>query len=214
MLTITLGLGFWQIQRLAWKQSLLAAIEHGEVSPAIPLVSVPTPFLRVIATGRFLPGEARYGIELRSVGRSGPVMGSHVLNALKLTTGDPLIVDRGWAPLDLNVSPPAGEVQIEGYVRPPDRPVWFGPRDDLVARRFYTLAPSAVGASLGIPSSAPFTLVALGVQSDTLPQPAVTLPRPPNDHFLYAVTWFGLSAVLLVIFAFYIRQLMRHGPGT
>jgi surfeit locus 1 family protein len=29
------------------------------------------------------------------------------------------------------------------------------------------------------------------------------LPRPPNDHLSYAITWFGLAAVLLVVFVVY-----------
>jgi surfeit locus 1 family protein len=38
------------------------------------------------------------------------------------------------------------------------------------------------------------------------PDPAKRLPRPPNNHLQYAVTWYGLAVGLLVIFAAYVRK--------
>jgi hypothetical protein len=37
MLIVLLGLGTWQVQRLFWKQLLLAQIEHAEAAAPIPL---------------------------------------------------------------------------------------------------------------------------------------------------------------------------------
>ncbi len=69
------------------------------------------------------------------------------------------------------------------------------------ARQFYTLDPKAIGAALGVPDPAPFTLVALGPSTaETYPAPAQHLPRPPNNHLSYAITWYGLAVALVVIF--------------
>jgi surfeit locus 1 family protein len=38
------------------------------------------------------------------------------------------------------------------------------------------------------------------------PDPARTLPRPPNNHLTYAITWYGLAIALLVVFALYARK--------
>jgi surfeit locus 1 family protein len=35
------------------------------------------------------------------------------------------------------------------------------------------------------------------------------LPRPPNNHLLYAITWYGLAVALLVIFYLYARKVWR-----
>ena len=32
----------------------------------------------------------------------------------------------------------------------------------------------------------------------------------PNNHLQYAITWFGLAAALIVIYAFYVRSLYRR----
>ncbi|MBN8904164.1 MAG: SURF1 family protein, partial [Rhodospirillales bacterium] len=76
---------------------------------------------------------------------------------------------------------------------------------------FYTLDPAAIGRALGLPTVAPYTIVALG---DTPPQrwpdPAKHLPRPPNNHLSYAITWYGLAAALVVIFILWARKTVRR----
>jgi surfeit locus 1 family protein len=44
--------------------------------------------------------------------------------------------------------------------------------------------------------------VVLGVY----PEPAETLPRPPNNHLEYAITWFSLALALAVMFAIWVRK--------
>ena len=34
-----------------------------------------------------------------------------------------------------------------------------------------------------------------------------------NEHLQYALTWFGLAAVLAVMFAFWLRSRRRDGQG-
>lgn len=204
MLALTLSLGIWQLQRLAWKQGLLAEIDRGEQSAAVPLSDNPPAFGRVLVQGRFLPLVARYGAEVRST-RAGAAMGAHLLSPMERADGPPVIVDRGWAPLDFDPTLPSGPLAIEGYVRPPEPPVRFGATDDPVARRFFSLDPAAIGAALGLTQVMPFTVVMLGPPG-TFPEPAGVLPRPSNDHLFYAITWFSLALVLVVIFAVYVRQ--------
>ena len=58
----------------------------------------------------------------------------------------------------------------------------------------------AIGAALGNPQVAPFTLVALAPSAFGGAQPATELPRPTNNHLQYAFTWFGLSGALMAVF--------------
>ena len=211
MLTLTLSLGVWQLQRLSWKRDILAQVDRGEAELPVPLGNSPTAFRRVVVEGRFLAPMARYGTEVRSTA-TGPAMGAYVLNALEREGAEPVIVDRGWAPIDVDAAPPSGTVRLIGYVRPPEYPVRFGAKDDPAARRFYALDPAAIGPALGLPHVAPFTVVALGL-ARSFPSPATALPRPPNDHLSYALTWFALSAALAIIFVIYARQSLRRGPG-
>lgn len=210
MLALTSGLGAWQVERLAWKTALLQEVDQGEAAPAVPLTGDPKPFTKVRVSGRLRQDlQALYGVEVRSTA-AGPAMGAFLLSPLERPGLDPVIVDRGWVPLD--APRPQGDVDavIEGYVRAPEKPVRFGAADDPVARRFYALDPAAIADSLGIAKAAPFTLVALGkVAPGVYPEPADALPRPPNNHLSYALTWFGLAVSLLVIFAIYARQVLR-----
>ena len=213
MLAGLVSLGTWQLQRHGWKTSLLADIDRGEASPAIALPPDPVPFTKVYVEGVLRDDlNALYGSELRTL-PTGPVLGAHLLTPLQRPGAAPIIVDRGWVPTDRlrPVEPTAGPVRIEGYVRAPEPTPRFGAQDDPAARRFFALDPAAIGASLGLPSVAPFTLVALGqVPRGALPIPARDLPRPPNNHLMYAFTWFGIAGALLAVFAAYCRNALRR----
>jgi surfeit locus 1 family protein len=210
MLATLLTLGTWQVSRLLWKQDLLAAIAAAERAPPVPLASLPPgiappPFARLRAEGSFDDLTALYGAEVR--GNTG---GARLLGILRREGAPPVLVDRGWVP----VPPPpvpAGPAAIEGFARPPDSVGPFSPADDLAGRRFYTLNPSAIGHSLGVRNLAPYTLVALAPPGAPpgVPEPARTLPRPPNNHLVYAITWYGLAVALLVVFALYARKVLR-----
>lgn len=209
MLALTLSLGFWQIERLHWKQGLLAAIDHGDAVEPVALYDSPTAFSRVATEGTFAAGIARYGAEVRAT-PSGPAMGAHVLGVLERPGAIPVVVDRGWAPIDGVVEVPVGPVRVQGYIRPPETASWSAARDDIARHRFFTLNPALIGASLGLVHVAPYTLVVLG-SPGSFPEPATALPRPPNDHLSYAITWFSLSAILLVVFIVFARQVLRRG---
>ena len=213
MLGVLVFLGVWQLQRLAWKTSLLAAIDRAEAAPAAMLTDHPEPFAKVFVRGRFLTAvRGFYGAAVRDTGQ-GPRMGADLLMPIEREGASAVLVDRGWVPQlrDQAIPLPAVDVSVEGYVRPADEPGLFSPRDDLAAHHFYTLNPAAIGTALGVHNLAPFTLVALGARgpSEFYPDPARRLPRPDNNHLSYAITWFGLAAALLVIFVVYARKVLR-----
>ena len=221
MLIVLLGLGTWQVKRLFWKEALLAQIDRAEAAPPVPLPaapSLPAPFTKVSATGRLLPDKtALYGADVRTL-PSGPEMGARMIEAMREADGRVILVDRGWVPLkrDRPIDEPSGPVTVSGYARPGDSPHWFSVRDDVPARRFFTLDPKAIGAAIGEPDVPPFVLVILGSGPpppggdervvDHWPDPARHLPRPPNNHLVYAVTWYGLAVALLAIFVVWARK--------
>ncbi len=175
MLVVLLGLGTWQVRRLAWKQGLLAQIAAAEQRPGVPLSGDPPPFTKVSASGH-LRGDlaALYGAEVRDE-PDGPVLGGQLIEPLERAGAPPVLVDLGWVPQDRwqKFAPPAGETQVEGYARPPDRPGPFSAADNPHERLFYTLDPAAIGAALGLANVAPFTLVALGTAPPgSYPDPA------------------------------------------
>lgn len=207
MLMVLLGLGTWQMRRLAWKQAILAQIAHAEVAPPVPLspatIAEPMQFAKIAVTGTLLHGKAAlYGADVHST-RAGPELGASLIEPLQRNGGVPILVDRGWVPLKRTqaVAMPDGTVTVVGFAYPAVTPGLFSARDDVPGRHFYTLDPAAIGTALGLDHVAPFILVTVGAPpSEGLPIPAEHLPRPPNNHLQYAITWYGLAAALVVIF--------------
>jgi surfeit locus 1 family protein len=214
MLAVLIGLGTWQLRRLQWKRGVLAQLDAAEHAPPAPLGDSPAPYSIVAATGHLRPDlAALYGAEVHTR-KTGEAPGVQLLMPLERAAGPPVLVDLGWVADHAPLPPlPTGDsVTITGYVRPPEHVGWFAATDDAGLHRFYTLDPAVIGMHLGLPTMAPFTVIALGPPpaAPDAPIPAEHLPRPPNNHLQYVITWYGLAAALLVIFAVYVRGVLRE----
>lgn len=209
MLIVAVGLGTWQVSRLQWKRAILDRIESAERNPPIPLPDQPLPFMKVAVSGRFDPDTvALYGAEVRET-PTGPAMGAHMIVPLRRDGAPTVLVDRGWVPLKRThpLAQPTGPATVEGFIHPGATPSWFSATDDLANRHFYTLDPARLGVALGVGPVAPYVLVATGrAANGQFPAPAQDLPRPPNNHLVYALTWFGLAATLLIVFVIWARK--------
>lgn len=212
MLVVLIGLGTWQVARMQWKDQILAEITRAEASPPNPLTANPKPFARVQVTGRLRPAPtALFGAEVRTVQR-GPEMGARLIAILDRGDAPPILIDRGWVPTkhDRPIDQPETEVTIDGFVHPGDTASLFSATDDIAERRFYTLDAKVIAAALGLPRAEPFVIVALGpAPAGGWPDPAKHLPQPPNNHLVYALTWYGFAVTLVVIFIVWTRKGLR-----
>ena len=200
--SILIALGIWQLQRLAWKQNLLAQIDAAEAAPPRPIgTTTPPLFARVTAQGTLAAAPvALYGAEVRN-----NHMGAQLIERLDRPGLPPILAVLGWIPTDSGQPrPQSGSATITGYIRLPETPNWLSAADDPEGRHFYTLNPATIGPALGAANAAPYILVAMGAAGDG-PIPAETLPRPVNNHLQYALTWFGLAAALLGVFTVWAR---------
>ena len=222
VLAVLLALGAWQVQRLAWKNSTLAELVAAQALPPTEAPTNPPAFAHLTATGRFRPGaEALLGLEVR-----GTTLGASLLVVLERTGAPPLLVERGWVPIEGGaVARPAEEVTISGYARFSDRRSRFAAADDPARQRFYTFDAGAVARSLGAPDALPYALTVvvpaapLGPsgfgaapppQRGPLPDAAHGFPAPGNPHLGYAITWFGLALAWTVIFCLWASQRVRE----
>lgn len=221
VLALLLGLGTWQLQRLGWKQGVLAELAVAQAQSPIPAPDNPPPFAHLTATGRLRPGaEALLGLEVR-----GPVLGASLIAVLDRDGAPPLLVERGWVPLQGGaILRPEGEVTVTGYARFADRRSLFAARDDPAGRRFYSFDPRAIAASLGVSDAPPYALAVvvpaapLGPsgfgatpppQRGPVPDAAHGFPSPNNPHLGYALTWFGLALAWIAIFGLWARGRLR-----
>jgi surfeit locus 1 family protein len=213
LLAVLLSLGVWQLHRLRWKEGILAQIAAAEAAAPVPLSGTPPRFSRVVVHGHYAPGfAALYGVSTRD-GSQGPVLGGDALGLLLRDGAPPLLVDRGWVPAPAAgatpPAPPSGDVAVIGYIHEADTGGLFTPRDDPGAGRVYALDPARIAAEFRLPTPAGFVLVAMGPPQAGGPIPAEHLPRPPNNHFQYAMTWFALAVALGIIYAMHLRRTLR-----
>ena len=210
-LAIMIALGVWQIKRLHWKKDLIERVAALQTAPAIPAIAAlakggDLDYRRVeldctgLAAAKF--------IELYGV-RAGEA-GSRLISACRLTSSryKTLLVDRGFVPDSVSSRPPVNPADITplhivGVLRAADRRSLFAPADDPEQRLFYTRDARLMAAALGAPDPAPLFL---GAETATNPEwkPLIPAPLPadiPNNHLQYVLTWFGLAAALVGVYA-------------
>jgi len=229
-LAVLLKLGFWQVDRLAWKEALIA-----KVAEDVRLDPVPAPgperwpdmdpdeadYRHVEASGRFLEGAALYYIALSEPkGRySGP--GYFVYSPFETGDGWRVMVNRGFIPQDVPpdvrraaLAPPEGEMRIEGVLRRSEKPNWATPETDVNNKVWFARDTDDMAAVLGVPGEkiAPYSidLDAAFTPGSGLPQAGETIVKFKNDHLGYALTWFGLAATLVGVFLTYALSLIRR----
>jgi surfeit locus 1 family protein len=83
------------------------------------------------------------------------------------------------------------------------------PADRPEANVFYARNISDLSAAKGLSEPvAPFTIDLLGSETPPggIPQAGETRMVFANNHLQYAITWYGLAAALLAVFAVYVRN--------
>lgn len=227
-LALLLALGGWQVQRLQWKADLIRELEIRGSAAAIPLplndriAAEDLAHRRVTVTGRYM-----YEAEMHLLNRvRDGVPGIHVVTPLiRADGGGTILVDRGWVPLDWPGTPysfyATGAVTLEvtGVVRIPEEPGMFTPDNRSAKNEWYYMDLAAMSGAAGV---LPFIDYYLYATAERLPEgveQAGAAPDPnewrvdlPNNHLHYAITWFSLAAVLLVVYVVYHMRLPRLPP--
>lgn len=216
-LAILISLGTWQLQRMAWKNSLIAQIEtraHGEPGTIVPESAWTAwraendEFRKVRVTGTFLHQYEAPVYGLAPAQRGAPAQGYYLVTPLKLSSGALVMVNRGFVPMELRdpaaraESRPAGEVTVTGLVRAPEMRNPFTPKDDPSRNLWFARDPQAVAAAHRLERVAPFLIDADATSNPGgWPKGGQTILNLPNNHLQYAVTWFGIALTLVGVFA-------------
>jgi len=208
-LALLLGLGTWQVQRLHWKEALIAARAAQLAAPpeALPAQSADWrawDFRRVEVRGTF-EHEAE---QLFGASAIDGQLGHHVLTPLVRPDGAAVLVDRGWVPADRAHPAARREGQLEGQVsvtgiaryRGAERPNWLIPDNQPGQRLWFSYDLPALERATGL------ELLPVVVEADATPNPGglplggQTLVELPNNHLQYAITWYGLAAALVGVY--------------
>ena len=222
---LLLALGSWQVQRLYWKEDLIAQIAERTKSQPLPLAEME---VRYRATGDVdywpvtLSGTFVHEGERHFLATWEGQSGFYVYTPLKLDDGRFALVNRGFVPYDLkdaakrSAGQVTGPVSIVGLARNPleGKPGSLVPDNDLVKNVFYWKDRDAMAKSAGLPGDA--VVLPFFIDADKTPNPGglpvggVTMVDMPNNHLQYAMTWYGLAAALLGVMGVW---LLRRPEG-
>lgn len=225
---LLVGLGYWQLQRLAWKEGLLAQISErtgAEPQPLADILARPgddPEYRHVSVSGRFLHDHEQY--LWAPDAKAGP--GYHVYTPLEYRSGSVVWINRGFVPDAKKVAAsrhegqPEGDVTVTGLIRvPAAEQAMFAP-DNAPERNFYYWASlgemHAAAFSAGAMDKAPYFVDADAQPANAggWPKGGVTRVSLSNRHLEYAMTWFGLAGALIAVYAaFVVSRVRRQGEA-
>lgn len=206
---VLVSLGIWQVQRLNWKEGILAEIEARIVAAPVALPTQPDEgrdeYLPVTVTGDFLAEEVHVLTTADNLGA-----GYRDIAVMQVPDGTRLLVDRGFITLeDKELDRSEANVTVVGNLLWPDEVDDWTPEPDLDRNIWFARDLPAMATFLG---TEPVLVVA---RSQTGSTAAIT-PLPidtagiPNDHLNYAITWFSLALVWAVMSGFLIARTLRR----
>ena len=211
-LSTTIALGFWQVDRLQWKEALIERIETANAQA--PLLRLPPASLMEDYHYRFvaLKGTFAHEHELHVAARyHKSQLGYHVFTPFILEDERVVMVNRGWISAHSKTveerpnSQPEGEQEIIAMIRlnPERNP--FTPQNQPEKNVWFARDVEEMAAHTGI-NLEPLTLDMIGEEAEGLPVPATGIVKLRNDHLSYALTWFLISAGIAGIFIAYHRK--------
>ncbi|MEX0369607.1 MAG: SURF1 family protein [Tateyamaria sp.] len=205
---ILIGLGVWQVQRLAWKQDLLNRIETQIGADPVALADAIAPEFR-----RYAPvqGSGTFGADhirmLASRKSTGAV--HRIIRPFQADDFGWVLIDTGWL---LDQTPvldvPQVPVSIVGNLDTPNEADGFTPEPDLGRNLWFARDVTAMAAAL---NTQPVLIVMREAPETDLgvtPWPVDTAGIP-NDHLQYAITWFSLAAIWVMMTAYFVLRTNR-----
>lgn len=203
---VLVGLGTWQVQRRAWKLDLIARTEaRVHAAPVAapgpadwPGIGPGDAYRHVRLSGHFLNDRETLVQAVTDYGA-----GFWVVTPLRREDGTLVLVNRGFVPGDRR-SPSAreagqvsGPVQVTGLLRLTEPHGAFLRSNDPAGDRWYSRDVAAIAAARGLAEVAPYF-----VDADGTPNPGgwpvggLTVVSFPNNHLVYAITWYGMALML------------------
>jgi surfeit locus 1 family protein len=203
------ALGVWQLERRVEKLSLIARVDarvHADPVPAPgpsdwPRINAANDeYLRVRVSGHYLSGKETL---TKAVTEEGA--GFWVMTPLVTDSGYTVLVNRGFVPDDRRdratwtQSESASAVSVIGLLRLSEPRGGFLRTNDPAGDHWYSRDVGEIAAARGLSDVAPYF-----IDADATPNPGglpiggLTVIRFPNNHLVYAFTWFALGAGLAV----------------
>lgn len=217
MIAILLSLGFWQLERRGQKRALVQRIEAGAAGPSTPLPAVidnpaGLEFRHFVVSGQFL-----HDLEVLLTGRThGGKLGYQIVTPLKREAGPPVLVNRGWIPVEQRdpqsrpLTRREGWVALQGIARVPAQPGWLAPANRPERNEWFWIDLQPLSQQLGVAELAPVVIEAIATNRPGDPIGREAEIQIRNDHLQYALTWFGLAGALGGVYVAFTWRLLNE----
>ena len=219
-LGILITLGSWQLYRMQWKAELITEFENRAHSTPVSLASVPFDnpprYQRVFVEGVWL-----HEHEVQLTGRTFEgTAGYHIITPLLSDDDQIILINRGWVSQDYRKPEerPAtlteGVVRIDGIIKLPAKKGYFVPENDLADGDWFTLSIADISRHTGLGDNMIKTFTVDALRPDgpyVLPIGAGVNITLPNNHWQYALTWYGIAIGLVGVYFSWHRQAGRLG---
>lgn len=190
-IAILLWLGTWQIQRLAWKEGILAEITAEIAAPPVPLpamISTDMKYLPVTATGTIGQEELHVLVSRVDIGA-----GYRVIAPFELEDGRRVLLDRGFIKTEAKGDfRAAHEDSVVGNLHWPDDMNSSTPAPDMGKNIWFGRDIAAMATAL---DTSEVLIVARADTGQGIEAMPVGIEGIKNDHLGYAITWFSLAFV-------------------
>ena len=201
------SLGVWQLQRLAWKEGVLADISARIAAAPDPIPSDPDPvadrYRPVTFEGRLAGAPIHVLASRRGYGACYRVV------APMQAGGRVVMADLGFIATEAADRPlPEGPYRVTGNLHWPDEVDGFTPAPDRDANIWFGRDVDAMAAALG---AEPVLVVVRTITPDAGTDPLpVGVEGIPNNHLGYAIQWFGLALVWLGMTLYLLWRIRRR----
>lgn len=212
------ALGLWQVQRLAWKQDLIARLEQRLAAAPAPapgatdwaaLSKTADEYRRVSVRGRFDHTRETFVSASTELGS-----GYWVLTPLQSEDGFWLLVNRGFVTPQLRersrraADEPRTAIEVSGLLRLSEPGGSVLQRNEPAAGRWYSRDVAAIAGArqLSGPVAPYFVDAWPAADREAWPRPGLTVLQFSNNHLVYALTWFALAAMVAGALVYLLRS--------
>ena len=213
-LIILVSLGTWQVKRLIWKNDLISFYLKQSTNNIINLhkenfVSEEIEYRKVRLTGKFLNKKEVHITGKTYEGNAG----FHVVTPFLMQNGNYALVNRGWVSENYKEAKSRSfslineETSVIGLIRYPQKKGYFVPENEPDNGFWFTIKPTEIKKHLKIDKE---TFIIKFYVDALRQEKKINLPigikekiNIRNQHLSYAITWYSLAIVLMIIYLSY-----------
>jgi surfeit locus 1 family protein len=236
--SVFIALGTWQVKRLFWKLDLIVRVEQRVHAPAVdapgrdrwPQINVASDEYRHVRVGgTFL---YQFTVHVQAVTELGN--GFWVLTPLRSADGSVVLINRGFVSAkaiaathnEVDVASPDTHDQtiVTGLLRMSEPGGAFLRHNDPTTNHWYSRDVQAIAAMRGLNTVAPYFIDAdaskepIAGESESNPAEhpvgGLTVVTFPNNHLVYAITWYALALMVAGAFWWVAREERKLPPSA